>query len=207
MFFKNNLKKGQSSTAGNGQTCVASSCNKTGYTGTSICVCAAGYFGTASGTGSTATGCNQCAANQWSISGNGNTCYNVACSSLGYTGTSGSCTCVAGYYGTVSYSSGSTTGCLKCQDNQWSTAGPSNSCYLIPCNTVGYVGNAGLCTCAAGYYGSVIYTGESTTGCSQCAFNKWSSAGNSQTCSLISCPSTGYTGSDGACTCSAGYTG
>ena len=60
------------------------------------------------------TGCTACTTGYWSIEGNGNTCYAISCSSTGYTGTSGSCTCASGYYGSVSYVSGSLNGCTIC---------------------------------------------------------------------------------------------
>lgn len=105
----------------------------------------------------------------------------------GTAGTAGACTCAAGYEGTVTYVDGAAVGCSACASGSWSTAG--GSCAPIAC-TEGYTGAAGACTCASGFYGSVLFVEGVPTGCVGKA-----------------CEGTAYTGSAGLCTCAGGHEG
>ena len=128
-----------------------------------------------------------------SESGNGKSCFPIQCSSPGYTGVAGGCSCnTNGFYGVVTYSSGSPIGCIAI------------SCLNF---VSGYTGADGSCTCADGYYGSVTYANRKPSGCTPCRDGSWSVSGNGNSCIPITCPSPAYTGADGYCSCSAGYSG
>lgn len=115
----------------NGQLtgCSIPQCAVTGYTGSvaNQCTCTSGYYGTVTYTQplGTVSGCSPCPLGQWSLTGNGNTCSPITCSTTGYTGTSGQCTCDVGYTGTVSYLNGSPTGCVSTTSP--TTISPSSS--------------------------------------------------------------------------------
>ena len=88
-----------------------------GIESTSMCACSLSYGGTAYCNIATGgrSGCNYCGFGKWAPGGNGNSCTPISCSSTGYSGTAGSCTCAAGYYGTVTYSVyGVLGGCTAC---------------------------------------------------------------------------------------------
>jgi hypothetical protein len=108
----------------------------------------------------------------------------------GSTGTAASCTCAAGFEGTVVYAGGETSGCTPCTSGEWAQVGNGNSCAKILCNAVGYSGSAGACTCANGYSGRVQYVEGVLAGCT-----------------AIPCDGDAFTGTAGACMCAAGYEG
>jgi hypothetical protein len=109
---------------------------------------------------------------------------------IGYSGTPGSCNCVAGYGGTPVDNNGTLTGCTQCTGNTWAQAGNSTVCEPVSCSAVGYTGTSGACTCALGYYGTVTYTNGVLGGCT-----------------AVSCGVTGYQGNPGSCECIGGWTG
>jgi len=207
---------GKWSVEGNGNTCTASLC-AAAYSGVpGQCTCAAGYKGLASGllvtyTGGLPTGCTACAAGSWMLPtpvttpAGGNVCKFIDCPSPAYDGNSGSCTCSAGFWGTVVWLNGAATGCAACPLGYWSTAGARSVCTAVVCGP-GYVGSDGLCTCAPGYYGSVNYANGMTSGCTACPIGTWSVAG-SKTCSGVACLAPAFSGLAGVCMCSANYFG
>ena len=183
--------------AGNGLSCSVSSWSQSaGYIGSANgCVCESGYYGTVvtDKSSGSLSGCLKCDEGYNSESGNGKSCFPIQCSSPGYTGVAGGCSCnTNGFYGVVTYSSGSPIGCIAI------------SCLNF---VSGYTGVDGSCTCADGYYGSVTYANRKPSGCTPCRDGSWSVSGNGNSCIPITCPSPAYTGADGYCSCSAGYSG
>ena len=171
--------------------------------GLGTCLCASGYAGNVTLKSGVMSGCAICQPGTWSQKGQkvcttcpfGTTtaisgavsqsfCYQIPCSSYGYIGPSGNCSCdyANGYGGTVTYYNGQLGGC-----NQ------------ITCNSTGYNGSPGYCSCDVGYFGTgnygpaftpVIYSPKGLTGCAP-----------------IPCTSPGYTGAPGKCVCATGYLG
>ena len=184
--------------------------------------CAGGKYSIAVA-GTSDLSCLNCADGKWSNSGS-NTACNVDCGA-GYYCTGGIKTaCIGGTYsssttagvctscGAGKYSStiGATTSstCLSCNYAQglWSFSG-SSQCSGITCTSPAFTGVAGLCTCAAGYRGTVTYSSGGLGGCNVCSLGTWSVPGNGLSCTGISCISPAYAGTPGSCYCSAGYTG
>jgi hypothetical protein len=102
---------GKWSVAGNGLKCLPPPCTGA-YVGPSgSCVCAAGFFGVASISQGTLSGCEPCASGTWSQAGVP-TCSPVSC--IGHTGIQGSagaCECAPGYVGAVVYTGSELSGC------------------------------------------------------------------------------------------------
>jgi hypothetical protein len=166
-----------------------------------------------------------------------------------YSYTNNKCVCASGYAGSIillssgsstgcnicpvgTYSTGGTTTCTSCPAGTWTTTTgntSSVSCYPIPCNTQGYIGNAGSCTCdtSNGYIGVVNYNNGVIGGCTQIPCTATGYSGNPGKCvcapnytgtvaynskgltgcSPIPCTSPGYTGTAGSCVCATGYIG
>ena len=91
--------------------------------------CVAGTYQPLTGQGS----CFACTAGFWSQVGNGNLCSPIPCSTQGYVGVDGNCTCSIGYVGSVNYSNGILSGCL------------------IECLSPQFTGPPGACSCSRGY--------------------------------------------------------
>ena len=144
------------------------------------CTCAAGYSGTvaAGATTSALMGCKACPGGSYkSTPTNGESCTNVASctATAGYVGSPGFCTCAAGYSGTVASgaSTSTLTGCTICPGGSYNpNSGNNVICIPVTCAaTAGYVGSPGACSCAAGYYGTVVSgaTTPTLSGCKPCA--------------------------------------
>ncbi len=93
-------------------------------------------------------GCSSTCQLETGYSCTSTSCSKIPCTSSGYTGNAGACSCASGFTGTVSYSGGAPRGCVA-----------------VGCSSTGYAGNAGACNCASGYSGSVIYTKGVLGGC------------------------------------------
>ncbi len=155
--------------------------------------------------------CSSCPTGKYSYSNISPACSAISCSSTGYSGVSGNCTCGQGYGGAVVYVSGSLSGCEACKSGEWSIGGNGVSCLPIPCPNNGYAGAPGSCECAPGFTGRAFYISEIVRGCTACPNNMWSPGGNGDTfsnaCVGISCGYSGYAGRDGMCMCAAGFYG
>ena len=138
--------------AGNGNICAAIPCSYLkGYSGIpGFCSCRVGYTGSVVYLNGILDGCKA-----------------IPCSTTGYTGVAGDCMCQAGYEGNVSYTNTVLEGCTKCGKGFWASAGNGQRCSAISCNSnlVGYIGPAGNCACATGYYGNVEYINGTVSGC------------------------------------------
>ncbi len=141
--------------------------------------CSTGYSGGAP----TATACTS--AGPYLVAG----CTAIPCTSTGYTGTAGSCSCAVGYSGTVAYVGNTVSGCAgetthmifrcilshskgllhvsvpcSCILRITSFAVTVMNCVAIPCSGTGITGSAGSCICAVGYTGAVAYADGATSG-------------------------------------------
>ena len=170
--------------------------------GISLTICAAGKYSLTS-----ASTCASCTSGKYQPTSGQNAC--IDCSAGYYCSDVLSQTaCTAGKYSpTIGATSSST--CLSCNYAQglWSTAG-SSQCTGITCTSPAFTGTAGACTCAAGYRGTATYSSSGgLSGCNFCSLGTWAIAGNGLLCTGIYCTAPAYTGTAGACGCSAGYGG
>ena len=166
----------------------------------SKCICSTGFYGSVLYTNNLINGCSACANGYWSTADVDNTCTAIACSVIGYTGSSGACKCTAGYFGSVIYINGGLSGCSKCVNNGWAAAGNGVICSAATVCSGNYAGiaaqdyvSSGIntgCTCAGGFYGTAtqdLSTGL-LSGCAACQNGSWSFASNDIVCSVCSSP-------------------
>ncbi len=157
-----------------------------------------GYEGTVTFTKGVLGGCSACQTGNWVFSSlKSQVCSPIPCLSPNYTGVAGACKCSEGYSGLTAYANGAATGCNKCNSGTWAPSGDNQQCVANSCSVKGYTGNDGACICDAGFFGNVVNTGNSLSGCNACGVGSWSVAGNHNICNPVSCVGDAYTGTSG----------
>ena len=129
-------------------------------------------------------------------------CMSISCNSMvGYTGDSGYCICVPGYYGSPMYTdNGELTGCKICPLGFYCKGDGSKISCLQGNSCPQKSPNPTLCL-------NGTYSAADLSSCIKCQANYWSYAG-SASCFSISCTQlVGYEGLPSSCACKEGYTG
>ena len=158
------------------------------------CLCSAGYYGNAS----SLVPCSPCMAGFYCPGNNNNSTLLCPGNSSSPSGASliTQCQCLPGFYG----NNGST--CSLCPPNTICQSGQLNNCTA---NSQAGTGNAGACSCNAGYYSLQAGAGG---GCSICPVNMYCTGGTN----ITNCTGNAVTTSTGAasslfCYCGPGYQG
>ena len=106
------------------------------------------------------------------------TCFPISCSSVGYEGTAGSCSCSIGYYGTVQYKDGVLDGCITCGKGYY--CNDKEGRIACPKGTFSSLGNASSISscipCLSGTFNNAV-GGNSISSCRICSKGTHSSSG------------------------------
>ena len=157
------------------------------------CLCAPGYYGDGSTTGTSP--CVRCEAGSYCEGGNANLTQTCPAFSTSPPGSFNivQCQCLPGYVGANG------TACTKCPPNTICSSGVEVNC---PANANAPEGNAGSCTCNAGFY-SLTVGGV----CIECPENSYCRGGLQKSACVAHAVSPARSVDSDACYCDRGYEG